>query len=224
LPLAEAKFSESLTNGIARVDRSRQFFELTRSINNRPVRFPVECYRCITGISDHAPCRTRPFAELVGGESCKSLCKSYDNHTVLVRIPLVRLFLSCHIFIMIRRMSRYILIVLLAFTFGGGTFAQAESAVVSGVQCEAMMQLGHCSPAQTLHVAGAVDHQKTPMKPMSPGCIDQMACIGMPMLSAQLTADVHTVGYSKTIYSLSNSSSEGLSPRPTVFPPICLTE
>lgn len=143
----------------------------------------------------------------------------FSGKFAIFTVPLVRLFWSCHIFVMIRRVSRYILIVLLAFTFSGGTFVQAESAVPS-VQCQAMMHLNNCSPAQTLHVAGVLDHQKTPVQPTSPNCIDQMACVSMPMLSAQLTGDSYTVGYSKTIYSRSNSSSEGLSLRPAVFPPI----
>jgi hypothetical protein len=83
-----------------------------------------------------------------------------------------------------------------------------------------MMQLSNSSSIHTVHVAGVPGHQKTPIKPMSGDCVDQMACISMPMLSAQLTEDFSSVSYGKTIYSLSNSSSEGLSPQPTVFPPI----
>ena len=121
---------------------------------------------------------------------------------------------------MIRRVYRYVLIFLLAFIFGGGTFAQAQPAVVSSGQCLTMMKMGDCSSFSSVHNAGMPDHQKKPMKPMSHNCIDQTVCISMHMLSAQLANDIYALNYSKNSYSLSNSFSEGLSPQPTVFPPI----
>jgi len=161
-----------------------------------------------------------PSASLVQVKAIKPSAKLDGNRTTLSGVPLANFLRSCHIFSMIFRASRYILIVLLAFTFIGGTFAQAVSVTVSSNCSQTMMQMDGVSSVHTDHVIAASDHQKTPMKPMPADCVDQMGCLSVPMLGAQLTGHSSPVNYSKTIYSLSNSSSDGLSPQPVVFPPI----
>ncbi len=121
------------------------------------------------------------------------------------------------------RLLHRLLLVVTAFAFLGGATLQAMPVTDAQVQTSgadrAMAAGMPCEHMDALKGAGA---PLLPCKAMTPDCIKQMGCIGFPDLPQASVLATPVAYYSAVDYRYFQQTSDGLSRKPDLFPPIAI--
>ncbi|HJS87129.1 MAG TPA: hypothetical protein VJ779_16855 [Acetobacteraceae bacterium] len=123
---------------------------------------------------------------------------------------------------MIAKLLRGLLVAVTVLAFLGGTTVQAmpvlkangvpAGIVKASVPCDHMAAMGQSGSAVPGHDA--------PCKGITPDCVKQMGCIGVPSLPARADVLITPVSYVTITYWSPRPTLGGVSPEPDLFPPI----
>jgi hypothetical protein len=121
---------------------------------------------------------------------------------------------------MLRFLHRFLLIVT-AFAFLGGATLQAMPAADTQVQTSgADMAMAAGMPCEHMEAVKGAGVPLLPCKGMTADCIKQMGCIGFPDLPQGSALAAPVTYYAAVDYRYFQQTSDGLSLKPDLFPPI----
>jgi hypothetical protein len=124
----------------------------------------------------------------------------------------------------IARTLRQLIVVLTIFAFLSGTVVQAMPMLQANGQPSAVAMKVAKSPCD--HMAAmeqsgkAAPGQKMPCKGITPGCMKQIGCIGLPGIPARAEVLAEPLAYSSVVSWPPELILGGLSLEPDLFPPI----
>lgn len=114
-----------------------------------------------------------------------------------------------------------ILATALAF-LGGATLQAMPVASVQEVQADATQASLPCEHMAAMTQASEPTNESQPCKGVTPDCIKQMGCIGVPNLLPASEAVATLVEYATITYWSPRLMLDGVSHQPDLFPPIAL--
>jgi hypothetical protein len=117
------------------------------------------------------------------------------------------------------RILRGLLVAVTVLAFLGGTTVQAMPLLTaSGMAAKASVPCDHM--AAMGQPGSAVPGHKAPCKGITPDCVKQMGCIGIPSLPVRAGVLVTPASYITITYWPPQETLGGLSLKPNLFPPI----
>jgi len=123
----------------------------------------------------------------------------------------------------IARILRGLLVAVTVFAFLGGTTVQAmpvltANGVPAGMAAKASVPCDHMTAMG--QPGSAVPGHDSPCKGITPECVKQMGCIGVPSVPIRVDALAAPISYVMIIYWSPQPTLGGLSLEPDLFPPI----
>jgi hypothetical protein len=124
---------------------------------------------------------------------------------------------------MVLRLIRHLIVLVAVFSLLGGVLAQGSPAARACVCANLTMQSDSTSCSQvTVTAVGDIDatQHQMPCKSAFGNCMRQTCCVEFTALQAKPEPQRSAIYYTSVAYWISALRAHGVSPPPTIFPPI----